>query len=75
MKLLNEKPNYLWKANEILKNASETNKLFLEEKIKQITEKSSVIHFYFKETGIVLYLREELYGIMDLIGKSSIFNI
>ena len=75
MKLLNEKPNYLWKANEILKNASETNKLFLEEKIKQITEKSSVIHFYFKETGIVLYLREELYGIMDLIGKSSIFYI
>ena len=75
MKLLNEKPNYLWKANEILKNASENNKLFLEEKIKQITEKSSVIHFYFKETGIVLYLREELYGIMDLIGKSSIFYI
>ena len=71
--LLNEKPNYLWKANEILKTASENNKLFLEEKIKQITEKSSVIHFYFKETGIVLYLREELYGIMDLIGKSSIF--
>ena len=53
-----------------MKNASENNKLFLKMKIEQITKKSSVIHFYFKETGIVLYLREELYGIMDLIGKT-----
>ena len=29
----------------------------------------SMAHFYFKELGIVKYSRDELYGIMDVIGK------
>ena len=28
----------------------------------------SMVHFYFKELGIIKYSRDELYGITDLIG-------
>ena len=31
-------------------------------------------HFYFKELGIVKYSRDELFGIMDVIGKRTIFT-
>ena len=34
-----------------------------------ILESASVVHFYFKERGIVQYSREQLYSIMDVIGK------
>ena len=30
---------------------------------------ASLTHIYFKELGIVHYSRDELYGIMDVIGK------
>ena len=36
-----------------------------------ILDSASVVHFYFKERGIVQYSREQLYSIMDVIGKSS----
>ena len=29
----------------------------------------SMVHFYFKELGVVKYSRDELYGIMDVIGE------
>ena len=35
-----------------------------------ILDSASVVHFYFKERGIVQYSREQLYSIMDVIGKS-----
>jgi hypothetical protein len=33
------------------------------------TENGSVIHFHFKELGIVKYSRDQLFGVMDIIGK------
>ena len=30
----------------------------------------SLVHIYFKELGIIKYSREELYSIMDVIGKT-----
>ena len=39
--------------------------------IKQsVIDTSSIVHFYFKERGIVQYSREQLYTIMDVIGNS-----
>ena len=35
-----------------------------------ILNSASVVHFYFKERGIVQYSREQLYSIMDVIGNS-----
>ena len=32
------------------------------------------MHIYFKELGVVKYQRDELYGAMDVIGKSRFFT-
>ena len=53
---------------------SEKKRQKLNETIQDIINFSSVVHFYFKETGVVLYNRDELYGIMDLIGKLIIYE-
>ena len=34
-----------------------------------IYDSTSLLHFYFKEPGIVHYKHEEMFGVMDLIGK------
>ena len=47
---------------------SESKATKLNETIDAVLKESSVIHFYFKQTGIVQYSRDELYGIMDLVG-------
>lgn len=31
----------------------------------------SMVHFYFKELGVVKYSRDELFGILDVIGKDA----
>ena len=68
---LKVKPNYLWQLKDLMeKNTTSENKRNkLNQTINDITSHGSVVHFYFKETGVVLYNRDELYGIMDLVGK------
>ena len=45
----------------------------LNQTMHDIIETASVVHFYFKELGIVQYSREELFGVMDLVGKQEIW--
>ena len=57
--------------NALKKNATAKQKLVnavleLETSMKN---SMSLVHIYFKELGIVKYSREELYSIMDVIGK------
>ena len=74
---MSTKDNFLGKLDEKIDNStndgfSVTNVkkvVALKKKRQQIIDKSSVVHFYFKEPGIVKYSREELYGTMDVIGK------
>ena len=40
----------------------------LKHKYVKKQENFGVVHFYFKELGLVKYSRDELYGIMDVIG-------
>ena len=74
---LKVKPNYLWQLKDLMeKNTTSENKRNkLNQTINDITSHGSVVHFYFKETGVVLYNRDELYGIMDLVGKILFFKI
>ena len=67
---LSNKPNYLWKLRDMIgkDTTSESKATKLNETIDAVLKESSVIHFYFKQTGIVQYSRDELYGIMDLVG-------
>ena len=37
---------------------------------EEVLEKGTLMHIYFKELGVVKYQRDELYGAMDVIGKS-----
>ena len=39
--------------------------------LREIKTSSSLVHIYFKELGIIKYSRNELYGIMDVIGTHS----
>ncbi len=41
----------------------------LEKKLEAIQKNTSLVHFYFKELGVVNYSRDELYGTMDLVGR------
>ena len=36
----------------------------------EVLSKGTLMHIYFKELGVVLYQRDELYGAMDVIGES-----
>ena len=45
----------------------------LEDRYDDIIESSSVVHFYFKESGIIKYTQEEVFGTTELIGKSEFF--
>ena len=74
---LSAKPNYLWKLRDLVSKdtTSESKAKKLNETIDDIEQYSSVVHFYFKQTGIVQYSRDELYGIMDLVGMSFRLHI
>ena len=37
--------------------------------IKEILNKGTLMHIYFKELGVVKYQRDELFGAMDVIGE------
>ncbi len=40
------------------------------EKINGYKMDTSIVHIFFKDLGIVKYSREELYGVMDVIGET-----
>ena len=58
---------------EKIKNITESGKnpSKLEALRDDILDSASIVHFYFKEHGIVQYSREQLYSIMDVIGNFS----
>ena len=41
----------------------------LEKYYDSIVDTSSIVHFYFKELGIVKYQKEQLYGALDILGN------
>ena len=46
----------------------------LEDRYDDIIESSSVVHFYFKESGIIKYTQEEVFGTTQLIGNRIIIS-
>ena len=68
--LLSNTDNYLWKLQERLKSASDLyQQKILKDQYDDIIQSSSVVHFYFKDNGILKYSQEEVFGTTDLIGK------
>ena len=60
----------MWKLEERLKSATDLyEQKILKDQYDDIIESSSVVHFYFKESGILKYSQEEVFGTTDLIGK------
>ena len=41
------------------------------EQIDELHYNASVVHIYFKELGVVKYSRDELFGLIDVIGACS----
>ena len=84
--LLSNTNNYLWKLEEQLKRATDLyEQKLLRDRYDDVIESSSVVHFYFRESGILKYSQEEVFGLVDLIGmylmiykyykSSNYFNI
>ena len=83
--LLSNTNNYLWKLEERLKSATDLyEQKLLRDRYDDVIESSSVVHFYFRESGILKYSQEEVFGLVDLIGMylmiykykiSNYFNI
>ena len=40
----------------------------LQDSVLEVLSNVTPMHIYFKELGVVQYSRDELYGIMDVIG-------
>ena len=71
--LLSNKNNYLWKLEERLKSATDLyQQKLLKDRYDDVIESSSVVHFYFKESGILKYSQEEVFATTDLIGTLQI---
>ena len=59
----------MWKLEEHLKSATDLyEQKILKDQYDDIIESSSVVHFYFKGSGILKYSQEEVFGTTDLIG-------
>ena len=68
--LLGNTNNYLWKLEEQLKSATDLyEQKVLRDRYDDVIESSSVVHFYFKESGILKYSQEEVFDTTDLIGR------
>ena len=74
-KRMSQKPLPIWILEEKIKNFTEAGKNTkrLLDLRDDILDSASVVHFYFKERGIVQYSREQLYSMMDVIGNSILF--
>ena len=78
----NEGPgNYLWTLEQDIKNAISKElwlgvpsyeAKILEDRYDDIVSSSSVVHFYFKEKGIMKYSQEEVFGATEFIGNLDI---
>ena len=74
--LLSNTNNYLWKLEEQLKNATDLyEQKLLRDWYDDVIGSSSVVHFYFKESGILKYSQEEVFATTDLIGTLHIFKL
>ena len=68
--LLGNTNNYLWKLEEQLKSATDSyEQKLLRDRYDDVIESSSVVHFYFKESGILKYSQEEVFATTDHIGR------
>ena len=45
------------------------------EQIDELHYNASVVHIYFKELGVVKYSRDELFGLIDVIGASRVLKL
>ena len=73
--LLSNTDNYLWKLEERLKSVTDVyQQKILKDQYDDIIESSSVVHFYFKESGIIKYTQEEVFGTTQLIGNRIIIS-
>ena len=67
---LTNKDNYLGKLKEKLKNAKDVyEQKILQDRYDDIIRSSSVAHFYFKESGIIKYSQEEVFGSTEFVGR------
>ena len=70
---MTQKTLALGKLQAKIDNATAEGKGGKVQKLKKIRDdvidSASIVHFYFKERGIVQYSREQLYTIMDVIGN------
>ena len=70
--ILSNKGNFLWTLDKKVRNAIENEKLYeqkiLKDRYDDIISSSSVVHFYFKERGIMKYSQEEVFGTTELVG-------
>ena len=70
---LSKTNSFLWKLDAELKNTSDSYKYkVLKDQYSDIVASSSVVHFFFKENGIIKYSQEEVHGTMELVGKRSL---
>ena len=44
---------------------------FISFQLGESTEEIAVLHVYFKQLGIIQYIRDELYSIIDFIGNHN----
>ena len=67
---LSKTNSFLWKLDAELKNTSDSYKhKVLKDQYSDIVASSSVVHFFFKESGIIKYSQEEVHGTMELVGN------
>ena len=60
------------KLKKKLERQTESVKL-LEDFFSSVHKTSSLVHIYYKQLGMVKYNRDELYGIMDVIGEGIFY--
>jgi hypothetical protein len=63
--------NDIYESGEAENKSDELNELHKQWEAK--TKDWTLVHIYFKELGIVKYVRDELYGIMDVIGMYLVY--
>ena len=69
--LLNNEGNYLWTLEREMEEAvlDPYKSKILKDRYDDIVSSSSVVHFYFKEKGIMKYSQEEVFGATEFIGN------
>jgi hypothetical protein len=72
-KLMARKGGPLYELTKIINDATDVAEIKkADKKLVALTDDLCLVHVYFKELGIVKYQRDELYGIMDVIGTTTI---